>query len=129
VRQWKIAISLAIVGAIAAPLVFGTYEAEPYVGGFQPLTVEQREDISAYLAKLNNCREFETMPLGSIPDEGMRCFNQQGLLRNGQYYSYFSAPRYLALNVAAAGAGFVSIFGLAMLLPALIRRYWRWLKT
>jgi hypothetical protein len=51
------------------------------------------------------------------------------LLKNGEYYSYFSAPKYLALNGAAAVAGFVIVFGLAMVVPALIRRYWRWLST
>jgi hypothetical protein len=136
-RQWKIAFSLAIVAAIAAPLVLGTYKSQPYfawlpvpyVSGFRPLTAEQREETTAYLARLNNCREFETIPIGDIPDEGMRCFEQIGLLRNGEYYSHFSEPRYLALNAAAAVAGFVSIFGLAMVLPALVRRYWRWLST
>jgi hypothetical protein len=30
----------------------------------------------------------------------------------------------LALNVAAAAVGFIVIFGMAYLLPALARRYW-----
>jgi hypothetical protein len=64
-----------------------------------------------------------------VPREGDECFERRGLLKNGEYYSYFSLPRYVAKNVAAAVAGFVIIFVLAMLLPALARRYWRWLKT
>jgi hypothetical protein len=33
---------------------------------------------------------------------------------------------YLAINAVAATAGFVIIYGLTFLLPALARRYWRW---
>jgi hypothetical protein len=36
---------------------------------------------------------------------------------------------YLAINAVAATAGFVIIYGLTFLLPALARRYWRWLNT
>ena len=88
-----------------APLIFRTYKASPSVSGFLPLTAERREEITAYLARLNNCREFETIPVGSIPEEGMRCFRQRGLLRQGEYFSYFSVPKYLALNAGAAVAG------------------------
>jgi hypothetical protein len=128
-RQWKIALSLAIIGALAGPLVFRTYKAQPEVSGFLPLTAEQREETTAYLAKLNNCRELETIPMDKLPREADECFYRRGLLRNGEYYSYFSMPKYLALNMAATVAGFVSIFGLAMVLPPLARRYWRWLKA
>lgn len=129
VRQWKIAISLAIVGAITVPLVFRTYTARPRVDGFLPLTAEQKKEITAYLAKLDNCRKFETIPMDKLPREADHCFEQRGLLRNGRYYSYFSMPKYLVLNAAVAVAGFVSIFGLAMLLPALACRYWKWLNS
>jgi hypothetical protein len=40
-----------------------------------------------------------------------------------------SIPLYLVLNAAVAIAVFVLIFGLTYLLPALARRYWRWLNT
>jgi hypothetical protein len=129
VSQWKIALSLAIVGALAAPFAFHTYKAEPQVSGFVALTAEQREDTIAYLARLNNCREFETIPMDKLPRAADECFYRRGLLQNGKYYSNFSAPKYLALNVVAAVAGFVGIFGLAMVLPALVRRYWRWLRA
>jgi hypothetical protein len=35
-RQWKIALSLAIVGAISAPIAFRTYKAWPEVHGWEP---------------------------------------------------------------------------------------------
>jgi hypothetical protein len=40
-----------------------------------------------------------------------------------------SILKYLAINAVAATAGFVIIYGLTFLLPALARRYWRWLNT
>ena len=52
---------------------------------------------------------------------------RQELLRGG--LRDFSEPKYLALNLATALAGFVVVFGLAYLLPAIARGYWRWLNT
>ena len=112
-----------------APLVFRTYKASPSVSGFLPLTVERREEITAYLARLKNCEEFETIPMDKLPPEADDCFYRRGLLRQGEYFSYFSVPKYLALNAGAAIAGFGIIFGLSYLLSALARRYWRWLNT
>jgi hypothetical protein len=137
VRQWKIASSLAIVGAIAGPFVFGSYKANPYTSGFLPLPPAQKEEVAAYLARQNNCEEFFDF---DIPMERSRerdeCFERLGLLRNGEYYSYFSLPQYLALNAVFAVAGFLSIFGLVMVFPAgvrfargAVRRYWKWLNT
>jgi hypothetical protein len=97
-KQRKIAISLAVVGAIVAPLVFRTYKASPSVSGFLPLTVERREEITAYLARLKNCEEFETIPMDKLPPEADDCFYRRGLLRQGEYFSYFSVPKYLALT-------------------------------
>jgi hypothetical protein len=62
-RQWKIALSLAIIGAIAAPLVCHTYKARPQTSGFEPLTGTRKEEVAAYLARFNNCSEFETIPI------------------------------------------------------------------
>ena len=36
---------------------------------------------------------------------------------------------YLLMNAAVAVASFGIIFGLTYLLPAVARRYWRWLNT
>jgi hypothetical protein len=136
-KQRKIAISLAVVGAAAAPFVSGTFKMEPTDLVLEPLTAEQRADITAYLTKLNNCREFETMPIGSIPDVGMRCFDRQADLKNGGVYDErFATGKYVAWNVGAVVAAFAIVFGLAYVLPpltylflALARRYWRWLNT
>jgi hypothetical protein len=37
--------------------------------------------------------------------------------------------QYLVINLGVAFAAFVGIFGLAMVIPAIVLRYWGWLKT
>jgi len=44
-------------------------------------------------------------------------------------HAYPSTSKYLGINATAAAVGFVIIYCLTFLLPALARRYWRWLKT
>jgi len=122
-RQWKIASSLAIIGALAAPFAFRTYNAPwPMAETWVPLYVGEREDI-VRRAWPNNCDELE----GLSP---VICrMDQRKLKEGGIYLQRPSLLLYLARNAAAALAGFVLIFGLTFLLPALIRRYWKWLNT
>jgi hypothetical protein len=138
VKQWKIAISLAVVGAIAAPFVFHTYEADVtgyYVGVIGPLTAQHKEDLTAYVRKLNNCKVFETTPRDD--PERITCYGALAELdHGGDFHWEFSVPRYLAWNVGTSAAAFAVVFGLAYLLPAvarllsaIARRYWRWLNT
>lgn len=54
----------------------------------------------------------------------------------GDYEYHADQPKYLAMNAGVAGATFVSVFGLAFLIPMLIyglaflaQRYWKWLKA
>ena len=57
-RQYKIALSLAIVGAAAAPFIFGSYKMN-----FQPssvvvaLTTEEKEQMATKLKSNNYCQE------------------------------------------------------------------------
>ena len=37
--------------------------------------------------------------------------------------------KYWAINLVVSFVVFVGIFGLAMVVPAIALRYWRWLKT
>jgi len=124
-NQRKIAISLAVVGAIAAPFVLKTYKENPYGKVWVSLTFEDMHRDMARLKETNNCQTIER-------DEdllrGCR-FIQKELEQNGAYYSAPSTPLYLALNAAVAAVAFVVIFALTYLLPALASRYWRWLKT
>jgi hypothetical protein len=91
-KQRKIAISLAVVGAIVAPLVFRTYKASPSVSGFLPLTVERREEITAYLARLKNCEEFETIPMDKLPRTQMTAFTGEGCCGRASISHTFRSP-------------------------------------
>jgi hypothetical protein len=140
-KQRKIAISLTVVGAVAGPFVLGTNKMHPMVEVLVPLSAEEKENISALLKETNNCpltnrlRELEDLGVKVSVDsvdwnrEFFCRWNLKKLQAGGEYKSGFSAPKYLALNAAAALAGFGTIFGLTYLLPALVRRYWRWLNT
>ena len=58
-RQWKIALSLAVVGGLAAPFVFRTYNAQPpFVSTWIPITEEVKAGVIAYMKKTNNCQEL-----------------------------------------------------------------------
>jgi hypothetical protein len=126
-KQRKIAISLAIVGAIAAPFVLKTYKEEPYGEVWVPLTIEDKYSFTSRLNETNNCQTIEVYRDKDLLG-GCR-FIQKALEQNGAYYSAPSIPLYLALNAAVAAVAFVVMFGLTYLLPALARRYWRWLNT
>jgi hypothetical protein len=134
-RQYKIALSLAIVGAAAAPFIFGSYEMN-----FQPssvvvpLTTEEKEQMAAKLKSNNYCQEqrdrltkshdfSDTLPV-------VACELEAKTLESGEtIHSYSRAPKYLAINAAVVVVSFALIFGLTYFLPALARRYWKWLNA
>jgi hypothetical protein len=129
-KQRKIAISLAVVGGIAAPFILGTYKenfAPEYVA--KPMTAEEKERIAADFKKDDYCQG------GSLPL--VLCdFSRKRFERGEVLHLHSRMPKYLALNAAAMAAGFVVLFGLTFLLPAaasacrsVARRYWRWLNT
>jgi hypothetical protein len=147
VKQRNIAISLAVVGAIAAPFVFHTYKERPITHRLSPLTAEEKAAIAARLKETNDC--------GTIMDRVKQQLHDAGnleprwitgaILRNNDYLSctwqhfrleqggdfedYPDTLKYLSINAATAGSAFVVVYGLTFLLPALARRYWRWLST
>ena len=131
-KQRKIAISLAVVAAVAAPFVFRTYKMDPVLWRVVPYTAEGKEKAAAYLA--NHCGGIteETRP-AAFENEvywQMFCLGPiQDLKRGGEEHAFKSTAMYLAINALAAAAGFVIVYGLTFLLPALARRYWRWLNT
>ena len=125
-RQWKIAISLAIVGVVAAPFVFGTWKVRPRSEVLVPLTAEEKERITAYMERTENCEKgIERSRLARFMCEQ----DQEDLQRGAKSQSYLSVPKYLAINIAAALIASVGIYGLVFLVPALVRRYWKWLNT
>jgi hypothetical protein len=128
-KQRKIAISLAVVGAIAAPFVFEPYKAEPEGTIWEPLTVEDKDEMGAFVKSTNNCQTFpDGVTASPTAVQGCRYW-QKALEEGGRYGPGPSAPLYLALNAAVAVVAFAVIFALTYLLPALARRYWRWLNT
>ena len=83
-------------------------------------------NFKANVRDSNNCQTVENLKYGNLAS----CLAEQKALEEGGYYVRGqSTPLYLALNAAVAVAAFVVIFGLTYLLPALARRYWRWLNT
>jgi hypothetical protein len=59
-RQWKIALSLAIVGALAAPFLFRTYKARPIHSVWVPLTAREKKTSQSLFKTL-------TIAGGSLP--------------------------------------------------------------
>jgi hypothetical protein len=65
-----------------------------------------------------------------VSDKRSPCYDMRKALdEGGYYYPDKSVALYLFLNAIVAVAGFGIIFGLTYLLPAIARRYWRWLNT
>jgi hypothetical protein len=127
-KQWKIAISLAIVGGLAAPFAFRTYkERAPSVQTWIPMTEEVKAGAIARMKQTNNCQDLVGKS-GDFALESCR-FEQKALAEGGVYGLRPSVLLYLAINAAVALVAFGAVFGLTYLLPALIRRYWKWLSA
>ena len=124
-RLWKIALSLAIVGALAAPFAFRTYKARLTYPTFVRLTVQEREKLAAILQDPNYCKSNDVI----CPEKGR-------YLLGGYYESYPHWVEYLTLKLSVAAATFAGVFGVALLIPMLVgggnflmRRYWKWLSA
>ena len=135
-RPSRTAVGLAIMVAVAAPLVVGTSEPRANAQSWVALTAEQRAEIAAKLDSSKNCRYFETQVeardvLGlkvdsKDIDDALQCHRDQDALRDGgEIRPGFSLPRYLAVNAAVAIASALAVLLLAMMVPALFRRYAR----
>ena len=132
-RQWKIALSLALVGAIASPFALRTYKmplpsVERWVSLAEEDEEEFRTDLVATMKRTNDCLAID--PAKDPWLTSSECYSRKQILENGGFNGRRrSMPIYLTMNAAAAILAFGAIFGLTYLLPALIRRYWRWLHT
>jgi hypothetical protein len=135
-KRWKGVLGLAIIGAIAAPLAFGTWPPRPNAQAWIALTPERRATLLAKIESSKNCRYLETQveardALGLTPDsddirEAIQCHREQDALRDGgEAQATFSLPRYLAINGAIALAASLGIVGLAIGFSYLLRRYGR----
>jgi hypothetical protein len=132
-KHRNIALLLAVIAAMVSPLLFGTWQPRANAQRWIALTPELRASIVAKLESSKNCRYFETQVeardvLGLTVDaddirDAIQCHREQDALRDGgETQAYFSLPRYLAINGGAALAGAFVVFGLVMMLPALVRR-------
>jgi hypothetical protein len=109
-KQRKIAISLAVVGAIASPFEFSVLtEMEATSDVWVPLSADKRENITTYLEGTNNCQTFTkrldelkrleiTPSVMDLSDEVVCRISLRKLKEGGTYESHFSLPKYLALN-------------------------------
>jgi hypothetical protein len=145
-RQWKIALSLAVVGALAAPFAFGTYKEVPTQLVRVPLTAHDKEQRANYL-DTDDCNSFD---FSDQLNEHFFCEleNKEGTIQYFKRYMkeqlergekderHADFSKYWMMNVGVAAATAASLFGLTFLIPMLIRgtavlarRYWSWLKA
>jgi hypothetical protein len=138
-KQWKLALSLAILGAIVAPFVTQTVRMRPSTETWIPLTQDEKERISAEMSKTSNCRAIsedfdakKTMGIKPSVEDFMdvisrdsTCRDQLKSLELGGYVeSHPSLFKYVVFNLASALAGFGIVFGAAMVIQR-----WRWYNT
>jgi hypothetical protein len=132
-RQWKIALSLAVVGAVASPFVLRTYKMRPpIIERWVSLAEEDEKDFAADLLatmkRTNDCQAID--PVKDRWLTSSECYSRKKILEDGGFNGRRSSTLiYLGINAAAAVLAFGAVFGLTFLIPALIQRYWRWLNT
>jgi hypothetical protein len=109
VKQRKIAISLAVIGALPAPFALQSYKMRyPELPWYKHyFTVAEIQQIKDNIARL--CSKEE---LSSVCND-----ERQSLEKGSYYYSEPSVVLYLLLNAGVAVAAFGVIFGLTYLLP------------
>lgn len=135
-RQWKIALSIAIVGALAAPFAFRTFNARPTYSVWVPLTAQERADLALSLRNQNYCGGKRIVSDSDFVVNFGCQRNKERFELGGDYERHPDWLKYWLSNAVAVAATFAAIFGLAYLIPALVRgfafsmrRYWKWLKS
>jgi len=123
-RQWKIALSFAIVGALVAPFAFGTYKARPTYPVWVPLTAQEKKNLAARFEDGDGCRR----EIGDVAKFICR-YSEEQYQQGGKYEYHPNLLAYSALNTGVAVATFVGVFVLAFLIPAVVFGYWQWLNT
>jgi hypothetical protein len=86
-RQWKIAFSLAIVGALAAPFVLGTYNARPSYSVWVPLTARERENLAVSLQNSDKYCQRTKSIMDAVNCYGDKVKKEE--LELGGYYEYY----------------------------------------
>jgi hypothetical protein len=116
VKRWKLAISLAVVAALAGPLVTGAWKLRP--GGWHPLPVDERERIAKMATETENCTRFS--PQDTEIGKTICMILLSDLHAGGRYESGERITwHYLAKNLEVMTGAFLFVFLAAMILPAL----------
>ena len=123
-KRWKVALSLAVIAAIAVPVLAGTWQLDP--GKWVALTKSDTDDI------------WKDLRVDYCPDIGrvgrVACLNDREKLKERAVYGgYWDRPperftwRHVVKNLAVAASAFGVAFALVMVIRAITRRYWQWL--
>jgi hypothetical protein len=106
-KLWKLAISLAVVAALAAPLVMGTSKLRP--GGWHPLPAGERDQIAKMATETDNCTHFS--PTDTEIGKTICTMLLNDLGSGGRYESGDRITwRFVTKNLALMAETFVSVF-------------------
>jgi len=123
-RKWKLALSIAVVAAVAAPAIGGTWRLAP--GKWVDLTPSQKAHLSRYMEQTDNCRSLP----GESENEDLMCRIVLEQLSDGGvwYPPERVTPKYLVVNFFASAGTFVLAFALVMIGRAMGGLYSAWLR-
>ena len=123
-KNWKLALSVAVVAAISVPGVAGTWRLAP--GKWIKLTADEMQSISDWVEETNGCTSFvnEGEYTRSI------CTVMRNSLSSGGHWRPAErvTPKYLATNFFVSAGAFALTFVVVMMGPPIGRRYLAWLQ-
>jgi hypothetical protein len=124
-KRWKVALSLAVIAAIAVPALAGTWRLAP--GRFATEAEKRRDEAFATEA------EKSTNRYARVPRMVLDMRMQDAMTRGGNwgdiwYPAEEITSEYVAKNLTVAASAFGLTFALVMVTPPLARRYWQWLR-
>ena len=132
-KRWKVALSLAVVAAIAVPVLAGTWQLDP--GRWVKDTESDNTFIGDRL-RLTNCPGYRD---DEDKDEWIRwaaCqIDRDRLEKRWVNGGDWDPPpervtsKHVVKNLAVAASAFGLMFALVMVPPVIARRYWQWLQT
>jgi hypothetical protein len=124
-RTWKVAVSLALIVALMAPVWTGSWRLRE--GKRLTLSPAQRLTISRHMTETKNCRSF---PPNREDNDVIVCMIEADqLASDGDWVPGEKVGRaYLTRNLNIMAISFFAVFLIAMVLPFVGRRYWTWLK-
>jgi hypothetical protein len=58
-KSWKIAVSLAVIGAVAVPFIVGTWQPRSNAKQWISLTADERTNLTERMERSKNCQVYE----------------------------------------------------------------------